>query len=291
MLLDPDKITLCWPNYIDKATLSGGSWVSSFPLSHMQDRRLAVVSRSNSTDPADTQFIVTLNRRRPVRCVAVAAHNLSVSATVRIRVYRDAARTDLIWDSGETWVWPAVYGLSDVVWGDENFWNRRPTQEDQASFTPLMTVFPDVDTTAEAVHVELFDSSNSDGFVSIGRPLIADAWQPIFNASYGIQHGYDTGTEVTQASDMQRTEYFDAVTPKRTVSLSLKHLDVNEAFMRLHRLQRTQDISGEVIYLFSLRATPENFARTMLARQQSLDPLTHPYYATHEANLDLLEIL
>lgn len=291
MPLDPDKITLCWPNYIDKASLSGGGWAAEFPLTHLQDGRLAVVARSSSLDPADTQLIATLHRRRPVRCIAVSAHNLSVRAKYRARAYRDAARSDMVWDSGETYVWPAIYGLEDVAWGDENFWNRRPTEEDRETYTPLLTIFLDPDTTVEAVHLEFFDESNLDSLISIGRVMIADAWQPVLNASYGIQHGYESGTEVTVASDDSQTEYFDAKTPKRTVSLDLKHLDVSEAFLRIHRLQRVQDIHGDVLYLFGLHATPENFARAMLARQQSLNPLTHPYYATHEATLDLLEKL
>lgn len=291
MALDPDKITLCWPNYVDGATLSGGNYVPTLPLANAQDRRFAAVAKTASTDPADTQFVVTLPRRRRISCAAVPAHNFTSSAQIRVRVYRDTARTDLVDDSGMVDVWPVVYTLEDVIWGDDNFWNRKLSEEDRAAYTPLAIVFLNEPTTAEAVHVELFDEANPDGALTFGRAFVSDAWQPEYNASYGLQDGYDSGTEIVQASDKARTEYADRVTPKRTVSMQLDFLSEDEAFLRLHRLRRTQDIAGEVLYVFSTRPSPANFARTFMARQQSLDPITHPYFNNFDTSINLLEIL
>ncbi|HAO01702.1 MAG: hypothetical protein Tp170SUR00d2C46354221_52 [Prokaryotic dsDNA virus sp.] len=291
MALDPNKIVLCWPNYVPAATLSGGSWVPTLPLAHVQDRRLSVVAKTASLDPADTRFTLTLPGRRRLHAVAIAAHNLSPTATVRARAYRDAERTDEIADTGVQNVWPIVYTLNDVIWGDDNFWNRRLSEEDRATYTPLMILFFDERVIGTAVDVELSDPGNPDGAIELGRVILTDAWQPEYNISYGVQHGYNSGTTMTEARDPSRTEYADEVTPKRTVSFDLKLLNEDEAFLRLHRLQRTQDIVGELLYVYSVTPSPANFARAMLCRQETLNPITHPYFANYENPMALLEIL
>lgn len=291
MALDPDKIALCWPNYIDSAVLSGGQWVSTLPLEHVQDQRFSVVAKSASLELADTQFSITLPKRRPLQTIAIAAHNLSSTAAVRARVYRDAEQTDLVCDTGFQDVWPAVYGADDVVWGDDNFWNRSLTEDDRSNYTPLMTLFFDERQLGISVRVEISDAGNQDGGVILGRVMLADAWQPSYNVTYGIRHGYNTGTEITTAGDSARTEYARRVTPKRTVNFQLANLNEDEAFLRVHRLQRTQDIVGEILYVYSSRPSPLNFGRTMIARQIELDGIINPYHANFENAMSLLEIL
>ena len=290
MALDPNKITLCWPNYVDISTLSGGNYVPTLPLENAQDARFSVVAKTATTDPLDTQAVLTFPKRRPLACVAIAAHNFSTTAQIRVRAYRDVARTDLAEDSGWQDVWPVVHGLEGVMWGDANFWNRRLSEDERAAYTPIVTVFLEP-TTATAVHVELLDPDNPEGALTFGRLFAANAWQPEYNASYGIQDGYDTGTEITQARDSARTEYVRRVTPKRTVSFELANLNEDEAFLRIHRLRRTEDLAGDVLYVFSTRPSPENFARTFIGRQTALDSISHPYFRNFSSTINLQEKL
>lgn len=291
MALDPDKIALCWPNYIDQATVSGGQWLGTLPLTRVQDPRFSAFAKTASLNPAHTQFSITLNQRRRMQALAIAAHNLSATATIRARVYRDAEQTDLLFDSGWKNVWPVVYSLDDVVWGNDNFWNRRLTEDDRNSYTPLVTLFFDERQLGTSVRVELLDAANQDGAITLGRVLLTDVWQPLYNVSWNIRHGYNSGTEITTAGDPARTEYARRATPKRTVNFQLGHLSEDEAFLRVHRLQRTQDVVGEILYVYSTRPTPANFARTMIARQTDLDGISNPYRANFENAMALLEIL
>lgn len=291
MPLDPDKIALGWPNYIDEATLSGGAWLTTLPLSHIQDERFSVVAKTATTAPADTQFWITLPKRRRLHALGFSAHNLSAAATIRARVYRDGPASDLIYDSGHVNAWPAIYSIDDVIWGDINFWNRQPSEDDRKNYTPLSTLFFAERLIGTAAHVEINDPLNSEDSIALGRVMLTDIWQPEYNASWGIQHGYDTGTQITEAGDAARTRYARRVTPKRTVNFELKHLSESESFMRLHRLQRTQDVVGEILYIYSTRPGPENFQRAMVCHQTSLDPLVNPHYATFEHGMALLEKL
>lgn len=291
MALDPNKIALCWPNYIDDAVVSGGNWVNTLPLEHVQDSRFSVVSKTASLSPADTQYSITLPRRERVQVLAIAAHNLSASATVRVRAYRDAGQSDLIYNTGWQDVWPVLYGLDDVVWGNSNFWNRRLSEEDRTRYTPLGIVLFDDRLLCQSLRVELLDSANLDGAIMIGRVMVSDVWQPRYNFNYGVRHGYNTGTAISEAGDPARTEYARRFTPKRTVDFQLANLNEEEAFLRIHRLQRTQDIVGEILYIYSSRPSPLNFARAMIARQTELDGITNPYHANYENGMSLLEIL
>ncbi|RUR51533.1 hypothetical protein [Vreelandella populi] len=291
MPIDPKRIALGWPNYIDEATLTGGRWLPTLPLTHLQDARTAVVAKSASLAPEDTQYWITLPKRRRVHALCLYAHNLSSTATIRARVYRDTAGQDLIYDTGRVNAWPITYGLDDVLWGDDNFWNRRLSEDDRQSYTPRAIVAFDDRFIASAVHVEIHDPANLDGAVTLGRALLVDVWQPNYNVNFGIKHGYNSGTEVKTAKDQNRTRYARRITPKRTVTFDLGFLNESEAFLRLHRLQRTEDIVGEILYIYSTDPTPENNARNMVCHQTDLDPLTHSFVANFENGMSLLEIL
>lgn len=291
MALDPNRMVLAWPNYIDEATLSGGDYVPSLPLEHAQDARRAVISKTVGLDPTATQFVITLPRRRRIGVLALAAHNLSTTATIRVRVYRDAQRSDELWDSGHRDAWPIVYGLEDVIWGNDNFWSRRLEESDRASFPPLSAIWFDEPQIATAVHVELSDPGNLDGAITFGRPFLAGTWQPRDNMSLNVQFGYDSGTELTEARDQARTIYADRVTPKRTVSFDMDWLLEDEAFLRIYRLQRTEDIVGEVLFAYSVTNTPANLTRSFIGQLQSLDPLAQPHERYHSNTMKLLEVI
>ena len=289
MALDPTKVTLCWPNRIDEAALTGGSFETGLPLSLVQDRVMAVQAQTTDTQPSSTWFDITLSRARPVQTVALAAHNLTASAQYRVRIYADVDQVQLLWDSGRVDVWPAVYSTDQLEWEYDNFWSGNLDDEERGQYTPLMTVFADEIQMAHALRVELYDTSNPDGAIRLGRVFLGDAWQPAYNASYGITHGFDDATDVVEAGD--RTEYFDRKRLRRTASLALEHLSEAEAYQRIYALQRTEGTSGELLYAYRLDNTPENFSRVFLARQQQLDVLAHPYFATHTGALNLLEVL
>ncbi|WP_035573009.1 hypothetical protein [Halomonas halocynthiae] len=285
-------VTMCWPNYIDESTLSGGQWSASLPLSQLMSATTADVAESVGLDPANTQFDITLPRFRTIAVVALNNHNLSVSARCRVTMFRDTQAQNEIWNSGWQNAWPAIYSTAELNWEDSNFWSGRPYEEDRKDFTPLGWVFLDRLQVARRVRVEIDDPTNSDGAVRLGRCFLGNSWQPTYNASYGIQYGYDIGTEFETAGNANMTEYADVKTPKRTVSFSLDHLDADEGARRALALQRQQGLHGEVLYTEFLEITnPVAFSRAFIGRLSSADPLAHPYYATYTNSISIKEIL
>ncbi|MES3674595.1 hypothetical protein QC589_01425 [Halomonas elongata] len=284
-------MTLCWPNHIDEAALSGGGWEAALPLDQLLNPVMADQARTLDADPANTQFTATLSRSRPIGVVALAKHNISTTAEWRVRVYFDAAGNDLAWDSGWGQVWPSIYATSELEWEYDNFWTGTIDDDERTDFTALATMFLDSPQIARRIDVEISDAGNPDGYVTLGRCLISDAWQPEYNMAYGVTYGYDIGTEFETAGDPGMTEYADPKTPKRTVTFALKHLSQEEGFRRALALQRTQGLHGEVLYTESAEANQSSFAKTFIGRQVSVDPLEHPYYANYANSISLKEIL
>lgn len=80
------NIFLAWQNRADEGTLSGGNWLTTLPLSNLQNRQVQKVARSNGVTAAATQFdLDLLNNSKLIGVVALVVHNISVSGKVRIR--------------------------------------------------------------------------------------------------------------------------------------------------------------------------------------------------------------
>ena len=224
---------------------------------------------------------------RPCGVVALAAHNLSVDATWRIQVWSD---TDgLLEDSGERLIWPGVFQSYELLWEDDNFWTGQPSAEDLERFTPLATWWFDRAWVTHRVTIDITDPGNPDGYIEIGRVVLADVWQPQYNMSYGIQWAYVDPTEVDEALD--GTEHFDERPQVRTVSMAFDWLDEFEAFARMFRMRRDLGISRELLFAYRLKQDSTYIQRTMLARALESDPLTHPNAVRHAHSVALKEIL
>lgn len=281
-------ISLCWPNHINSSTLSGGSWSSDLPLERLKSGVFAEVATTNNTSTSSSVIDVELPSIKPVGSVALANHNLTPTAKWRVRIY--SFTNDVLVDSGWTDVWPSVYTTAELEWEFDNFWTGTLLKEDAEVFTSLATYFPDV-SVAFKLKIEIDDVNNADGFIKIGRLFVGDFWQPTYNAEYGIQHGCDIGTSFSVSDNMNMTEFADIKRPKRTVSFSLGGLSEEEGFSRALKIQRQQGLHGEVLFTQGERNSPQTFMRTFIARQESVDALSHPYFESYESSVNLKEIL
>lgn len=296
MLFDPNKVALCYPNYTDRqdCTLSGGSWIPSLPVSNMKNRVLQRRARSTDTLPSSTTFSATLSAPRPILCVALAGHNMSEVATVRVRVYDNEMMSTLLYDSGIQLGWSYVYESTDLEWEYDNFWFGSLTEDRRREFTPLFThFFRGTDTVPIARHivVDIFDENNPDGYVEIGRLFFSDVWQPTRNASLGLAFRHNTSTEVETA--LSDTEYFDVRRVRRSVSFELDRLPNGDAFGRMFALQRQVGIHAEVLFAYTVMDFEEwSYERRFMGRLSELDPISEPYVdRRHKMAVNILEII
>ncbi len=290
MALDLNKVALCYPNYTDLGTLSGGTYTAGLPLNNAKNRIFAKKARTTNLTAANTLFNLALARVRPVGCVAIAAHNFSATSTVRIRVYAEIAQTTLLYDSGVISVWPAVYdSSSELEWEYNNFWEGTLDETDRAAFTPLFTHIFEIQI-AESIKVEIFDSTNTAGYVEFGRIFVSDVFQPAINMIYGVEFGYENATEIESALDT--TEYFDRKRQKRTATFQFDALSESEAFQKIYNMRRDLGIDGEILYAYNLQSGSPSFqARTFLGRNVTVNGLSQPYIDRFDSAISLLEII
>jgi len=283
MAFAQNKVTLCWPNLIDRCTLTSAATYTR-PLDRLQRRVLK--DRAITTDTT-FDFTAELDMSRPVAVAGLLSHNLSVTAQWRVRIYDET--DELLEDSGLIDVWPSVFQSTDLEWEDDNFWAGKPSEEDRARFTPQAIWFASQAWFAAKVLINIADDANTDSYIQIGRAFLSDVFQPEYNISYGIRWGHTDPSEVDNALD--GTEYFDKRPKVRECSMALDWLSESEAFGRLFRLQRDVGITDEVLFTQQLNQDLTFLQRTMLCRLAQIDPVTHPDAARYTNALSLTEIL
>lgn len=89
------NVTLGFPNNVDTSSLAGGSWVSTLPITNMQNRSIGKVARTTDVTKASTQFTTTLNAAKRINVLSFTNHNLSLIAKYRIRASNEASITNL----------------------------------------------------------------------------------------------------------------------------------------------------------------------------------------------------
>ncbi len=286
---DLTNICFAYPNRIDEATLSSSvAWQATLPLANLQARVLSQVARSAGVGIAP-DIAIDLQRARRIGAIALARHNLSVGARVRVRGDDAADMATPIYDSGWVDVWPAgMIPLELLEWEEDNFWLGTVSEETRAGYSaPFVHLFEA--TYARYWRVDIDDPLNVDGWVQIGRLVIADTWVPEVNYSYGAQLGFEDRSVVMET--LGGTEYFDARAKFRTQRLSLDWLSESEALNAQLDMQRLLGVTGEVLIVPN-PADVVNLPRTaFLGRVSRLAPIERSTPGIFRTNLEVKELL
>ena len=285
------NISLGYPNRCDEATLSGGSWQATLPLANLQDRVIAHLARSADATLANTKFDIQLAQSRSIGALALVGHNLSVSAKVRLTGADSQANLTASpgYSSGWVDVWPSgVIPQSLLEWEDDNFWLGTLTAEQRASYnTPFVHVF----TASNQLwwRVEVDDTSNSAGYIQIGRLFMSNLWTPGTNMSYGAAQCVDDRTVAEESQG--GAEFFDSNAKYRRITLSLDWLTADEAYAGMLDLQRMLGISGELLVVPDSADSTNGFRRNMVGRLVKINPIDEHAYAAYRLNLEIKELL
>lgn len=129
-----------------------------------------------------------------IGAVALPATNLTASATIRVRLYSDAAFTTQIADSGTV---SACAGLNLGMWGWTAPRNASAFAYGGASKS---AVWLGAQYSARSCLVDLADSANPAGYIDCARLVIGGYFEPAYNASYGAQAGI-ADTSVASRND------------------------------------------------------------------------------------------
>jgi hypothetical protein len=265
---------LAYANQIDNATLSGGSWVSTLPLTNLQDRRLGRLARSTDALEASTTFDIDLGSTRLLRVFALCGHNFSTAATRRFRFSAVADFSSVVLDTGWVDVWPEVYPFGTVGWGSPNFWSGRYSEEEIAGYNASAVHIFDQSTNARYVRVEISDEANLSGYVQMARVFVGDGWQPTRNMVYGASIGWIDRTGVQEARS--GAEYFDIQRMPRVARFDLPAMSESEAMSNAFDLQRAMGTAGEMFFIWDPDDSTHALRRQFLCRLRGVSPITNP---------------
>lgn len=283
------NIMIGFPNRTDSATLSGGSWSGSLPLTNLQDRTLGKKARSANLLAASTKFDIDLGASKKIRLIGLIAHNLSLAATYRLRGSTVSNFATTVYDSAWLEVWPVVYPYQTLDWEDDNWWSGKYTAEQLAGVNWNLIVVLPTNKLARYWRLELLDADNTAGYIEAGRLFIGGAWQPKNNASYGMGTQWETPTTVQTA--ISGAEYFQRRNPARVVRFSFDWLSVDEGLGNAYEVQRRAGIDGEVLYVFDPDDTVHAIRRRFLGRMRQLNAIEHPYPLIHKVPVEIKELL
>lgn len=282
-------ISFSFTNHADTATLSGGSWLAGAPLTNLQQELISLRARSTNALAASTKIAVDFgNTTTIVRFIAVARHNLSLSATYRIKAGTTVGGTD-VYDSGSQDVWPAIYLPQELEWEDDNFWTGQ-AGADEIDGYPIAGIH-DTGANYRARYwtIEFTDTSNADGYVELARLWIGPLWSPVRNYAFGAEFGWESRD--TSEYSLGGVVFSEARQPARVLKLSLKALTSTEAYGTLLDAQRRLGTSGQFWVIPELADLAHYFKRNFLARFRRADPITQAFRNIHETALEMEEIL
>ncbi|MFZ5669137.1 MAG: hypothetical protein ACOY4K_06560 [Pseudomonadota bacterium] len=280
---------LAYGNQIDGATLSGGSWLASMPLTNLQDRRIGKIARSASPAAVHTKFDIDFSGTRLHRVIGLVGHNLTTAARYRLTLSSAADFSTIVHDSGWLDVWPTVYPSGTLPWGSPSWWTGKYSAEEIAAYTATIIYILETSTNARYIRVELDDEENPAGYVQLGRVFAGDGYQPVRNITYGASMTWVDPTEVQESLD--GAESFNERRPYRVAKFGLDAMTEAEAMADAFELIRSMGISKEVIFIWDPDDTVHALRRQFLGRFRQLNPIENAGPNRWKAPFEVKELL
>lgn len=223
---------LIFPNVADDATLiSSPAEVAALPVENLQVQTRGDVWRSNGVISAQ-HILGDLVGYQPVSALALVRHNLTATATYRLRLYDGAGQTGTtLYDSGTVMTGGTLQGWGEFVWGVDPWGSA--TLEDWP--VPYLAVwFAAV--TALSFDLELTDTGNPDGYLQAARLVLGDTFEPAHNMAYGLEIAWrEQSKQVRTEGGTLRTDEREAY---RRIGFALGVLSVAERATLFDRLRR-----------------------------------------------------
>lgn len=283
------NMILAFPNRIDEATLSGGSWESTLPVTNIQNRKIGKVARTTNDASGNTYINIDIGVSRFVKIVSVVNHNLSSIANWRILASNAADFSTLLYDSTEVDVWGVIHPYGSLQWGLENWWEGTASDEEAEDWIPTTTHILSSTIYARYWRIQFIDTANPDGYIQVGRVFIGDGWQPTVNMDYGADLSWVTDTDSIQA--LSGAEYFNRTNPYRTATFKLSNMAIDEGLGNGFDITRKAGIDKEVFFIFDPDDTIHSFRRQFLARLRKLSQIEYPYFDRTSMAFEVKELI
>lgn len=281
----PSPPLIGFPNLVpNAAALSGGSWTVLQPLEMLRDPLLARKALSTNAAGASTRIVVDLGAAKPVRLVHLGNHNGAWTGTFTVEASANADLSAPVFTATAP-LFPDVYDSEVMEWEDTAWWTGAYADADlPPPMRDSLMVLP-----APVVARYWRISVSTDVAFWIGRLWLSAAWECPDGFEHGMEIGFESRTEVTQAPG--GAEYFNFLSGRDVVRCTLGKLPPNHAFQRALELVQRADVFMPLLFVPRPYDSPGNVLRTsMVCRMRTLNPLILALHRRYSMGFDLVRI-
>lgn len=288
------KIVVLYQNYADSAALTGGSFISAFPLTNGQDDDIGVVARTTNPLTASTQFVANLGAARTVGGIAIGPTNCAPGSTYRIRAYSDSALTSLVYDSGTKTVTGTTIDWSStsnyLAWEDPGFWEGIPDILDRDDVPVWLVDIPSASQFAQFWKIEITDTANPDGYVQFGRIFIARSFRPSIN--YDFDNNFIPHSPIFDMTEtLGGRRSFWRRGKRRMARFAFKTLAESELFGDVFRLANVLGADKQCFIVPDPSDTTNFLKRSFLATLKTAPPIVQAKSRIGTTVLDAEEVV
>ncbi len=263
---------VAYDNHADTATLAGGSWASTLPLSNLAKQQPTTVARTTNDAEASSIITANLGGRKLVNVVAVIHHNLSPAATWRVRIGNTSDYSTNLVDTGAVDAIDATGEFGEQDWG-EFTWGGKPTAAELSTWNPIALYYNANGVMAQYVKIDISDTANADEYIEAGRLYIATAFAPTDGVAYGLSTGFIDESRSVRSRGGQ--VFVDAVPKRRQFAFAFHSMNEAEAYTSANEIQRTKGLSGDVLVAIDADDTTNRMRQTVYGRLTTLAPIVH----------------
>ncbi len=282
-------MTLVWNNVADNADLSGGSWLTSLPLTNMLATNLTKVARSVDLALASTQLNIALVEPKEIISIVVGPTNLSTYYAYKITWYSDEFTTEV---SNTGWINPFDASLADpfdIPWESPYFWQGVEPFSDADRGIWLIHVFSS-SVTAQYWKIEIDDQLNIDGYIQAGRLFIGSYWAPSINYM-PENNGLSFRNATLESSTLRGGKHYWRRINPRVWSCKISQIPEGEAFSSAYDLTQQAGYDKEVFVIPDVDDTTYIQRRAFLATITQADPISQAAAGTASVGFTFEEIV
>lgn len=278
------NIRIVFPNDIDDASLScSPAEVASLPVSNLQVQTRGDVWRSDG-EVSSQHILGDLNGFKPISCFALIRHNLTASATYRLKLYDGSGQSGtMVYDSGAVSLDSTILGYGVYRYGIDPY--GAAVLEDWP--VPYFDLWFDA-VVAISFDLELIDTANPDGYLQAARMVLGDTFEPFRNMDFGLSFSW------REQSKQMRTEggtlRTDAREAFRRLRISLSRLTPAERVLVTDKMRRIGLRNDFFISCF-----PESADSTLerdyagMFKLVEIPEIVHPMYDVFNTTLTIEE--
>lgn len=263
-------VNLGWKGKVSAAaSFSGGSWVSTAPLSNLEDPRPGIIARSTNANLTSTKFNLDLGASYAFQMMVVAASNLEAAALYKFTWWNAAFSSE----AGNTG-WTAIPGF--------------PTHNHENRGVDICHIFDDVKT-YRYVTLELDNTTNSEGRVDLGYFNLFEVWEPPVNFGAGSDDSLIPFTTTVEADG--GTQYHRRRRARRSHRLTWAALDRSLVEDDLRELRNYQGVDREVFLVPNPDDTDQYNQRNFLGKLVDLPGIGYIPATLMSTGFSVMEVI